>query len=101
MLQEERRDSGTSWQQAPLARLLATLHDAEGRIAVRGFCDAVAPLQEWERKAWSGLPLNDARLLEITGADRLLDVRELAGPGSRTGRARAAVNVEGCERTVR
>ena len=42
-----------------------------------------------------------ARLLEITGADRLLDVRELAGPGSRTGRARAAVNVEGCERTVR
>jgi anti-anti-sigma factor len=25
-----------------------------------------------------------ARLLEITGADRLLDVRELAGPGSRT-----------------
>jgi anti-sigma B factor antagonist len=42
-----------------------------------------------------------ARLLEITGADRLLDVRELAGPGSRTGRARAAVNVEGCERTAR
>ena len=27
-----------------------------------------------------------ARLLEITGADRLLDVRELAGPGSCTGR---------------
>jgi len=42
-----------------------------------------------------------ARLLEITGADRLLDVRELAGPGSRTGRAGAAVNVGGCERTVR
>ena len=37
-----------------------------------------------------------ARLLEITGADRLLDVRELAGPGSRTGWARAAVNVEDC-----
>jgi NAD(P)-dependent dehydrogenase (short-subunit alcohol dehydrogenase family) len=32
---------------------------------------------------------------------RSLDVRELAGPGSRTGRARAAVNVEGCERTAR
>ncbi len=42
-----------------------------------------------------------ARLLEITGADRLLDVRALAGPGSRTGRARAAVNVGGCERTAR
>jgi anti-anti-sigma factor len=42
-----------------------------------------------------------ARLMEITGADRLLDVRELAGSGFRTGRARAAVNVGGCERTAR
>jgi acetylornithine deacetylase/succinyl-diaminopimelate desuccinylase-like protein len=54
-----------------LARLLATLHDAEGRIAVRGLCDAVEPLRDWERKAWSALPLTEARLLEITGAPAL------------------------------
>jgi len=54
-----------------LARLLATLHDADGRIAVPAFCDAVEPLRDWERNAWADLPLNDARLLEITGAPAL------------------------------
>ncbi len=55
-----------------LARLLATLHDAEGRIAAPGFCDAVEPLRDWEREAWATLPLTDARLLEITGAPALV-----------------------------
>ena len=54
-----------------LARLLATLHDSAGRIAVPGFCDAVEPLGDWERNAWAALPLNEARLLEITGAPAL------------------------------
>jgi acetylornithine deacetylase/succinyl-diaminopimelate desuccinylase-like protein len=54
-----------------LARLLATLHDEAGRIAVPGFCDAVEPMEEWERNAWAALPLNEARLLEITGAPAL------------------------------
>jgi acetylornithine deacetylase/succinyl-diaminopimelate desuccinylase-like protein len=54
-----------------LARLLATLHDSEGRIAIPGFCDAVEPLRDWERAAWAALPLTDARLLEITGAPAL------------------------------
>jgi acetylornithine deacetylase/succinyl-diaminopimelate desuccinylase-like protein len=51
-----------------LARMLATLHDSELRIAVPGFCDAVEPLRDWERNAWAGLPLTEARLIEITGA---------------------------------
>jgi len=54
-----------------LARLLATLHDSQGRIAVPGFSDAVEPLLDWERTAWATLPLTDARLLEITGAPAL------------------------------
>jgi acetylornithine deacetylase/succinyl-diaminopimelate desuccinylase-like protein len=54
-----------------LARLLATLHDTEGRIAIPGFCDAVEPLRDWERSAWASLPLNDSRLIEITGAPLL------------------------------
>ena len=57
---------------AALTRMLATLHDAEGRIAVKGFCDSVEPLKDWERTAWAGLPLNDARLLEITGSPALV-----------------------------
>ena len=54
-----------------LARLLATLHDSDGRIAVEGFYDNVEPLREWERAAWADLPLTEARLLEITGAPAL------------------------------
>jgi acetylornithine deacetylase/succinyl-diaminopimelate desuccinylase-like protein len=54
-----------------LARMLGTLHDSNGRIVVEGFADAVEPLQDWERTAWAGLPLTDARLLEITGAPAL------------------------------
>ena len=55
-----------------LARLLSTLHDSAGRIAVPGFCDAVEPMLDWERNAWASLPLNEARLLEITGAPALV-----------------------------
>jgi acetylornithine deacetylase/succinyl-diaminopimelate desuccinylase-like protein len=54
-----------------LSRILATLHHADGRIAVAGFYDTVAPLQEWERAAWRDLPLTETRLLEITGAPAL------------------------------
>lgn len=56
---------------AALARMIAGLHDEEGRIAVKGFCGRVEPLKDWERAAWSGLPLTEARLLEITGAPAL------------------------------
>ncbi len=56
---------------AALARLLATLHDSTGRIAVPGFCEPVEPILDWERNAWAGLPLDNARLLEITGAPAL------------------------------
>src|SRR6188474_1223922 len=38
-----------------LARLLATLHDDKGRVAVAGFYDKVKPLEAWERKAWKEL----------------------------------------------
>ena len=46
-----------------LAQLLATLHDREGRVAIAGFYDRVAPLEDWERKAWQKLPISLTRLL--------------------------------------
>ena len=56
---------------AALVRMLASLHDADGRIAVRGFCDEAAPLQDWEKSAWANLPLGDSELREVTGVPEL------------------------------
>jgi acetylornithine deacetylase/succinyl-diaminopimelate desuccinylase-like protein len=54
-----------------VARLIATLHDADGRIAVAGFYDDVVPLQEWERENWKRLPVNDEVIRQLTGAREL------------------------------
>jgi acetylornithine deacetylase/succinyl-diaminopimelate desuccinylase-like protein len=56
---------------AALARLLASLHDDEGRVAVAGFYDDVLPLKSWERSAWVKLPLDDTAFLKHTGAPGL------------------------------
>ena len=55
-----------------LARLLATLHDENGRVAIEGFYDNVEPLQEWERVAWRKLPISDASYIELTGVTELI-----------------------------
>ena len=55
-----------------LARLLATLHDENGRVAIDGFYDDVKPLEEWEREAWRKLPIDgDKEILAETGAPAL------------------------------
>ncbi|MEO5719827.1 MAG: dipeptidase [Chthoniobacterales bacterium] len=55
-----------------LARLLATLHDANGHVAVEGFYDDVKPLEEWERQAWRELPIDgDKEILDETGSPEL------------------------------
>jgi acetylornithine deacetylase/succinyl-diaminopimelate desuccinylase-like protein len=52
-----------------LARLVASLHDAEGRVAIDGFYDDVAPLQAWEREMWQQIPgVSDADFLAVTGS---------------------------------
>ncbi|MDR3403997.1 MAG: dipeptidase [Chthoniobacter sp.] len=54
-----------------VARLVASLHDDHGHVAVPGFYDDVAPLADWERAAWARLPFGDADLLKVTGAPEL------------------------------
>ena len=55
-----------------LARLLATLHDENGHVAVEGFYDDVKPLEDWEREAWRKLPVNaDQEILGETGVPAL------------------------------
>jgi acetylornithine deacetylase/succinyl-diaminopimelate desuccinylase-like protein len=53
-----------------VSRLLASLHDAEGRVRIPGFYDDVRPLAPWERVA-------AAELETATGGDEA--IRELAG----------------------
>ena len=55
---------------AVVGRLIASLHDADGRVRIPGFYDAVRPLEPWEREA--------AAVLEAaTGGEE--SIRELAG----------------------
>jgi acetylornithine deacetylase/succinyl-diaminopimelate desuccinylase-like protein len=55
-----------------LSRLLATLHDETGHVAIEGFYDDVKPLEEWEREAWRKLPIDaDKEILEETGVPAL------------------------------
>jgi acetylornithine deacetylase/succinyl-diaminopimelate desuccinylase-like protein len=53
------------------ARLVASLHDDEGRVLIPGFYDTVQPLADWERAAAAECPVTDADLLKQTGAPAL------------------------------
>jgi acetylornithine deacetylase/succinyl-diaminopimelate desuccinylase-like protein len=55
-----------------LARLLASLHDDDGRVAVDGFYDAVVPLPEGETAEWAKLPFDEDELRAEIGATRLI-----------------------------
>jgi len=54
-----------------MARLIATLHDDQGRVAVEGFYDDVQPLQDWEREAARTLPTTEEDLRTLTGVKEL------------------------------
>ncbi len=54
-----------------LARILATMHDDDGRIAIPGFYDAVQPFPEAVRAGMRALPFTDAQLMHETGVSAL------------------------------
>ena len=57
---------------AAIARLVASLHDAEGRVRIDGFYDDVRPLENWEREMWSKVPgVGDGDFLDVTGSPAL------------------------------
>ncbi len=56
-----------------LARILASLHDADRRVAIKGFYDAVRPLTAEERRDFAALPFDE------TGYQKEIGVSELAG----------------------
>ncbi len=52
-----------------LARMIAALHDAEGRIQVPGFYDDVLPLTDEEREQFAKLPFDERVFLQKLGLD--------------------------------
>ena len=50
-----------------LARILASFHDADGRIAIDGFYDAVKPFPDAVRKGMRALPFDEATFRHETG----------------------------------
>jgi acetylornithine deacetylase/succinyl-diaminopimelate desuccinylase-like protein len=76
-----------------LARLLATLHDENGHVAIEGFYDKVKPLEDWERKAWRELPIDgDKAILEETGAPALFGEKGYSTLERIWGRPTAEIN---------
>ena len=61
-----------------LARALATLHDARGRIAIKGFYDRVKPFPAAVLKGMRKLPHSDAKFRKEVG------VRALGGEAGKT-----------------
>jgi acetylornithine deacetylase/succinyl-diaminopimelate desuccinylase-like protein len=51
-----------------LARMIAKLHDDDGRVAIPGFYDAVVQLTDAERKEIASLPFDEKEWLASTGA---------------------------------
>jgi acetylornithine deacetylase/succinyl-diaminopimelate desuccinylase-like protein len=58
-----------------LTRLLASLHDDGGQVAVEGFDDAVRPLPREEIDDWKRLPFDEDALRAEIGARRLVGDR--------------------------
>jgi len=53
------------------ARLVASLHDTNGRVAIEGFYDAVQPMAEWERAAVQESPVTDEAIAAQAGVEVL------------------------------
>ncbi len=59
-----------------LARIIAAMHDKNGRVTIPGFYDDVLPATDAERKAWAALPFDEKAyasrhgVMELAGGER-------------------------------
>jgi acetylornithine deacetylase/succinyl-diaminopimelate desuccinylase-like protein len=75
-----------------LARIIASLHAADGSVAVEGFYAGAAPLDEAERARLAGLPFDEAAFLADTGARELRGEKGYSTWERRTARPTCEVN---------
>jgi acetylornithine deacetylase/succinyl-diaminopimelate desuccinylase-like protein len=68
-LHSGRHGGGVANPLTALARLIATLHDADGRVAIDGFYDQVRELTPAEREAIAALPYDEPAYLAQVGAE--------------------------------
>ncbi len=54
-----------------LAKIIASMHDDNGRILIDGFYDNVRPLSDWERKQFAKLSFNEGEYLKSVGSKGL------------------------------
>lgn len=75
-----------------LARLIATLHNAEGHVQISGFYDAVRPLADWERESWKKLGDTAKETQTLTGVPELFGEAGFTELEQRWARPTAEVN---------
>jgi acetylornithine deacetylase/succinyl-diaminopimelate desuccinylase-like protein len=75
-----------------LSQLLAGLRDKNGRIAIPGFYDDIAPLSAYERKQFSRLPINDRELEKLLGVKKLFGERGFTPTEQRSARPTFEIN---------
>ena len=76
-----------------LSRLLVSLHDADGRVAIQGFYDEVVDIEDWERQAWTKIPhVDDESIAKIAGVEKLVCEKGYSGNEAINGRPTAEIN---------
>jgi acetylornithine deacetylase/succinyl-diaminopimelate desuccinylase-like protein len=75
-----------------LARLLAQLRDAGGRVTIPGFYDDVVPLSAYERKQFARLPIKDHDLQKLLGVKKLFGERGFTPTEQRSARPTFEIN---------
>jgi acetylornithine deacetylase/succinyl-diaminopimelate desuccinylase-like protein len=75
-----------------LARLLAQIRDASGRVTIPGFYDDVAPLSAFERKQFARFPLKDRDLEKLLGVKKLFGERGFTPTEQRSARPTFEIN---------
>jgi acetylornithine deacetylase/succinyl-diaminopimelate desuccinylase-like protein len=75
-----------------LSQLLEKLRDKNGRVAIPGFYDDVAPLSNYERKEFKRLPTTDLELQKMLGVPKLFGERGFTAMEQRSARPTFEIN---------
>src|ERR1051325_619453 len=75
-----------------LCRLLAQIHDRNGRIAIPGFYEDVAPLSKYEREQFKRLPFNAEQYRKLLGVPALFGEKGFTHHEQRTARPTFEIN---------